>query len=255
MMITACVRLRSVPRNSSSDSRYRVDGNTMFFFDPLYLIFVSPALILMVWAQAKVRSAYKRGMQIDARLTGAAAARQILDRDGLQDVAVELARGFLSDHYDPGQRVLRLSEEVYHSRSATAVGIAAHEAGHALQHAHAYTPLLIRNAAVPAATFGPTAFLILFVLGLFISPKLAVLGLICFGGVVFFQLINLPVEFDASYRAKAVLTEYGIVDAQGAAAVNQVLNAAGWTYVAATLQTVLQFAYYALHIFGLQSDD
>jgi len=227
-----------------------------YLFDPLYLIFVSPALILMVWAQAKIRSSYRRGMQIDARLTGAAAAREILDRDGLQDVGVELTRGFLSDHYDPGQRVLRLSEEVFHSRTATAVGIAAHEAGHALQHAHAYTPLLIRNAAVPAARFGPTAFFILFVIGMLLSsPQLAILGLCCFGGVVFFQLVNLPVEFDASYRAKKILSEYGIVDSQGATAVNQVLNAAGWTYVAATLQTVLQLAYYALHLFGMQSDD
>lgn len=227
----------------------------MYFFDPLYLLFVSPALILMLWAQARVRSSYGRGMRIDARLSGAAAARKILDRDGLDDVGIEISRGFLSDHYDPRHRVLRLSEEVYHSRSATAVGIAAHEAGHALQHAHSYTPLLIRNAAVPAAMYGPTAFFILFILGLFISPKLALIGLICFGGVVVFQLVNLPVEFDASYRAKQLLTEYGIVDAQGAAAVNNVLDAAGWTYVAATLQTLLQFAYYAMHILAMQNDD
>ena len=107
----------------------------MVFFDPLYLIAISPAVVLMLWAQARIKSSYHRGMQIDARLTGAAAARHVLNRAGLEGVGIEEAHGFLSDHYDPSHRVLRLSREVYHSRSATAVGIAAHEAGHAIQHA------------------------------------------------------------------------------------------------------------------------
>lgn len=226
------------------------------FFDPMLLVFTAPAILLMLWAQAKVKSSYHKGMQVDARLTGAAAARHVLDRAGLNSVGIEEAHGFLSDHYDPSHRVLRLSREVYHTRTATAVGIAAHEAGHAIQHARGYMPLVIRNAAVPAAQFGPWAFMILMILGvLFSSPQLLVIGLAAFGGVLFFQLVNLPVEFDASNRAKALLTEYNIVDGQGATAVRSVLNAAGWTYVAATLQTLLQFLYYAWRILGSHGDD
>ena len=228
----------------------------MWLFNPMYLLFVSPALLLMLWAQAKVKSSYGQGMRVDARLTGAAAARYVLDRSGLNDVGIEEARGFLSDHYDPAHRVLRLSHEVYHTRTATAVGIATHEAGHAIQHASGYMPLVVRNAAVPAARFGPTLFFALFIAGaIFSSMPLMVLGLAAFGGVLFFQVVNLPVEFDASNRAKALLTEYNIVDGEGAIAVRRVLNAAGWTYVAATLQTLLQFLYYAMQIFGVSSDD
>jgi uncharacterized protein len=228
----------------------------MFFFDPLYLIAISPAVLLMLWAQAKVKSSYHQGMQVDARLTGAAAARHVLNRAGLGGVGIEEAHGFLSDHYDPSHRVLRLSHEVYHSRSATAVGIATHEAGHAIQHATGYMPLVIRNAAVPAARFGPTLFFIMMIAGALLnSPQLLVIGLAAFGGLLFFQLVNLPVEFDASNRAKALLTDYNIVDGEGAVAVRRVLNAAGWTYVAATLQTLLQFLYYAWRILGSGRDD
>lgn len=228
----------------------------MFFFDPMYFVFIAPAALLMLWAQAKVKSSYHKGMQVDARLTGAAAARHVLDRAGLNSVGIEEAHGFLSDHYDPSHRVLRLSREVYHTRTATAVGIAAHEAGHAIQHASGYMPLVIRNAAVPAAQFGPTVFMIMMIAGMLMnSPQLLVIGLAAFGGVLFFQVVNLPVEFDASNRAKALLTEYNIVDGEGAVAVRRVLNAAGWTYVAATLQTLLQFLYYAWRILGSSSDD
>ncbi len=235
-----------------------------FYFDPLYFIMLAPALILMAWAQNRVHSAYRRGSQVDAHLSGAAAARHILDRAGLHDVDIEESRGFLSDHYDPRQRVLRLSHDVYHSRSATAVGIAAHEAGHALQHAHGYAPLVIRNAAVPAAQFGPGLFFVLFILGAILASMgkalgapILLTGLACYGGLVFFQVVNLPVEFNASTRAKALLSEYQIVDAQGAVAVKQVLDAAAWTYVAATLQTVLTFLYYAFRILSMlnSSDD
>jgi len=224
------------------------------FFDPMYFFFLAPALLLMLWAQARIKMSYSQGMKIDARLTGAAAARYILDQDGCQDVGIEETHGMLSDHYDPRERVLRLSRDVYHSRSATAVGIAAHEAGHALQHAHNYTPLILRNAAVPAARFGPWLFMGLFIVGLLLSGpmgmKFMIFGLVAYGGLVVFQLINLPVEFDASNRAKRILTEYQIVDEQGAIAVRKVLNAAGWTYVAATLQSLLTLLYYAYIIFG-----
>ena len=152
--------------------------------------------------------------------------------------------------------MLRLSSEVYRSRSATAVGIAAHEAGHAIQHARAYLPLTLRNAAVPAAQFGPIAFMILVVLGLFMQiPQLIWFGILAYAAVFVFQLINLPVEFDASNRAKRHLAELGIVDAEGSAAVRSVLNAAAWTYVAATLQSLMTVVYYALHLGGLGSRD
>ena len=120
-------------------------------FNPLLLVAIAPAIVLMVWAQARIRSAYARGMRIDAKLSGAAAARYILDNADCHDVEIEETHGMLSDHYDPRHRVLRLSRDIYHSQSATAVGIAAHEAGHALQHAQNYMPLVLRNAAVPAA--------------------------------------------------------------------------------------------------------
>ncbi|MEZ6130672.1 MAG: zinc metallopeptidase [Planctomycetaceae bacterium] len=228
----------------------------MFFFDPMYFLFLAPALLLMAWAQHRVHSTYNDAGQVPAALSGAAAARYILDLAGCHDVGIEETEGTLSDHYDPGMRVLRLSSEVYHNRSAAAVGIAAHEAGHALQHAHHYMPLVIRNAAVPAAQFGPIAFTVLLVLGFLMSSfKLIMLGIVCYGAVLVFQLVNLPVEFDASRRAKRLLNELNIVDAQGAAAVSNVLDAAAWTYVAATLQTLLTLAYYLMHFGGGRSDE
>lgn len=220
------------------------------------LIATAPALILMLWAQWRVKSAYHHGMQIPAPLSGAAAARLILDNAGCHDVGVETTNGWLSDHYDPSARVLRLSPEVFEARTATAVGIAAHEAGHALQHAEHYAPLVVRNAAVPAAQVGPTLSMILMMIGVaFSSLKLIALGIIAFAGIVLFQVINLPVEFDASNRAKRLLSQLQIVDGEGAVAVRRVLNAAGWTYVAATLQSVLTLLYYLFHFFGGSNDE
>lgn len=228
----------------------------MFFFDPLYFLFLAPAMLLMGWAQWKVHSNFNRARQVPASLSGAAAARYILDLQGLQHVGIEQTHGMLSDHYDPSHRVLRLSPEVYHGRDAAAVGIAAHEAGHALQHASGYLPLVLRNAAVPAARFGPIAFIVLLMLGFFMTdPRLIWLGILAYSGVAVFQLINLPVEFDASNRAKALLTELNIVDAHGSAAVSGVLNAAAWTYVAATLESILTVIYYVLRFGGLNSSD
>jgi len=221
------------------------------FFDPIYFVFLAPAILLMLWAQMRVKSAFGKGMQVPAPLSGAAAARLILDEAGCHDVGIEMTHGTLSDHYDPRHKVLRLSPDVYNSRSAAAVGIAAHEAGHALQDAQNYAPLVIRNAAVPAAQFGPTAFVILLILGFLMSnPTLILIGIGCYAGLLFFQVVNLPVEFDASNRAKLVLSEMNIVDEQGAIAVRNVLNAAGWTYVAATLQTLLTLMYYLMRFAG-----
>jgi uncharacterized protein len=223
----------------------------MMFFDPMYFLWISPAIILMIWAQFRIRSAYARGMQVPASLSGAAAAQYILDSEGLDGVAVEMTEGVMSDHYDPSHKVLRLSRDVYSGRTATAVGIAAHEAGHALQDAKNYGPMAIRNLAVPAAQFGSGFGVILLTLGAIMSsPKLLMIGIVMFSGVVIFQLVNLPVEFDASNRAKAVLTQLGIVDADGAGAVRSVLNAAAWTYVAATLESVLTLLYYVSLVSG-----
>jgi len=229
----------------------------MFFFDPRYLLFMAPAILLMIWAQMRIKSAYSRGLKIPARLSGAAAARYILDQSGLQYVDIQETQGMLSDHYDPREKVLRLSRDVYHSRSASSVGIAAHEAGHAIQDAENYGPLVIRNGAVPAAQYGSGLFSILLILG-FLLTALAgkvgffvlLLALVSLAAVVLFQIINLPVEFDASSRAKRVLSEFQIVDDEGAAVVDDVLDAAAWTYVAGTLQTVMTFAYWAMIILG-----
>lgn len=226
------------------------------FFNPWLLIFTAPAILLMLWAQYRLRSTYKAGMQIPTPLSGAAAAAHMLESAGVHDVGIEETHGHLSDHYDPSARVLRLSSEVYHSCSATAVGIAAHEAGHALQHATGYFPLTLRSAAVPAAQYGPTAFMVLVLLGLFLhSPQLMMLGVIAYAGVLVFQLINLPVEFDASSRAKQHLGDLGIVNDEGAVAVRKVLNAAALTYVAATLESLLTVVYYFMRLTGGSSSD
>jgi len=221
------------------------------FFDPMYFLFLSPALLLAAWAQWKVKSTFASAQQVYANLSGAATARYILDQGGLHYVEIEEVDGFLSDHYDPSARVVRLSSDVFHGQDAAAVGIAAHECGHALQHGQSYAPLVIRNFAVPAAQWGPTASIILLIAGAAMNhPYLILFGLIAFGGVVFFQLVNLPVEIDASNRAKRLLNELQIIDGDGVAAVRSVLNAAAWTYVAATLQSVLTLLYYIIRFGG-----
>jgi Zn-dependent membrane protease YugP len=164
--------------------------------------------------------------------------------------------GHLTDHYDPQEKVLRLSQDVYSARSLAAVGIAAHEAGHALQDAHNFSLMAIRNAAVGVANLGSGAGLLMFMIGLgFALKPLAWLGIALFAATVFFQLVNLPVEIDASNRAKASLVDLGIVPAADMPAVNSVLNAAAWTYVAATLQSILTLLYYASFLTSGSSDD
>jgi Zn-dependent membrane protease YugP len=216
-----------------------------------YLIWVAPAILLALWAQMRIRSTYAHAQQVPARLSGAAAARHILDAGGLHNVGIEPVAGELTDHYDPRDKVLRLSQGVFGSHSAAAVGIAAHEAGHALQDAKQYAPLVVRNLAVPLANFGSSFGMLLMFVGFGMGlGKVALVGLIAFGAVVAFQLVNLPVEFDASNRAKRLLVDYGIVPQQDMPYVNGVLNAAAWTYVAATLQSVLTLLYYAMHFAG-----
>ena len=216
-----------------------------------YLLFIAPALILGLWAQMRVKATYAQAQRLAAPLSGAAAARHILDSAGLQNVAIEQVPGHLSDHYDPRHKVLRLSPEVYGSRSLAAVGIAAHEAGHALQDARQYVPLVVRNAAVPAASFGSGASFLLLILGMiFQFAPLVFLGIGLFGCFVFLQLVNLPVEFNASTQAKQQLVALGVVNPQEMVYVNRVLRAAAWTYVAATLQALMTLLYYIMIFSG-----
>jgi uncharacterized protein len=221
------------------------------FFDPMYLLFLAPALLLAMWAQYRVHSTYARAQAEPAPLSGAAAARHILDHAGLQDVSIEIIPGELTDHYDPREKVLRLSPDVYQNRTMAAVGIAAHESGHALQDAKNYALMGLRNAIVPVAGFGSQFSMVLLILGIiFRFPPLLLAGIILFSTFVFFQLVNLPVEFDASRRAKTELVALGIVPAQEMTHVNRVLNAAALTYVAATLQSVLTLLYYVIRFAG-----
>jgi Zn-dependent membrane protease YugP len=217
------------------------------FFDFHYLLFVAPAFILAIVAQIWMRSAYATAQKMPAPLSGAAAARHVLDQAGLHDVPVEETPGHLSDHYDPREKVLRLSPEVYRSQSLSAVGIAAHEAGHAMQDAANYAPLAVRNAAVPLAGFGSNVGILMLMFGAIMSiPWLLLAGIVVFSGVVFFQLVNLPVEFNASSRAKQQLVTLGIVPPEEMPYVNRVLNAAALTYVAATLESILILLYYLM---------
>jgi len=221
------------------------------FFDPVYFIFIAPALILAFYAQMRLRSTYATASQMPAPLTGAAAARHVLDTAGLNQVGIEQIGGHLSDHYDPRDKVLRLSPEVYGGRSLAAVGIAAHEAGHAIQDATNYAPLVVRNAAVPIAGFGSSASIWMLIAGFILQfQPLILLGIGLFACVVAFQLVNLPVEFNASSRAKEQLLSLGIITADDRVYVNKVLNAAALTYVAATLQAVLTLLYYIMRFAG-----
>lgn len=218
----------------------------------LYLAFIAPAFLLGLLAQWMVKSAYEKMSQVRASMSGQEAARRILDDAGLYDVRIEQIPGQLSDHYDPRAKVLRLSPNVFGGFSMASVGIAAHEAGHALQDARNYAPLVIRNMAVPAANFGSGIGSLLLFVGLgmlfsglsFLGNIVFLAGIVAFGAVVVFQLINLPVEFDASARAKIQLVNLGIVSGPELPYVSKVLNAAALTYVAATLQAVMTLAYY-----------
>ncbi len=224
------------------------------FFDPLYFLFLAPALLLGFYAQWRVRSAFSQASEVPTRLSGAEAALRVLESAGLErSVGIEQTEGYLSDHYDPTEKVLRLSPDVYHGHTAAAVGVAAHEAGHAIQDAEAYSPLVIRNAVVPVASLGSNAGILLIIFGALLSSAAMALGpLMVWAGiglyavVVFFQLVNLPVEYDASARAKQQLAYLGLVNQQQADEVQNVLGAAALTYVAATLSAVLTLLYFLI---------
>jgi Zn-dependent membrane protease YugP len=224
--------------------------------DMNYFLFLAPAILLALWAQWRTKAAFAAAARLPAPLSGAAAARFILDSAGATDVGIEAVPGHLTDHYDPRGKVLRLSSDVYDSATLAAVGIAAHEAGHALQDAQGSAVMAIRNAAVGTANIGSGLGVFVLFIGLALALKpLAWLGVALFAGTVFFQLVNLPVEIDASNRAKAQLVTLGIVPADEMPAVNDVLHAAAWTYVAATLQSILTLLYYAHLISGSSDSD
>lgn len=222
----------------------------------LYLLAIFlPTLLLGLYASFKVKRTFARyaEMPVASGVSGAEAAYAVLRESGLdREVGIERAEGFLSDHYDPRGRVLRLSPDVYDGRSVSAVGVACHEVGHALQHATGYAPLVLRNAIVPTASIGSGLGSILIMGGLLLNMTgLALVGLVLFSAVVAFQLVNLPVEFNASSRAKAVAANLGIVRGPAEhAGVSAVLSAAAMTYVAATVTAVANLLYYAWVIFA-----
>ncbi|MFH1010877.1 MAG: zinc metallopeptidase [bacterium] len=214
-----------------------------FMFDWTFILLL-PALGFAIWAQSKVRGTYRKYSQIRSRasITGAQAARRILDSQGLSDIKVEPVEGELTDHYDPRKRVLRLSQGVYGSPSLAALGVAAHETGHALQHKFEYAPLKLRSGLVPVAQFGSWLAFPLFFIG-FIIPSvnwMMDLGILFFAGAVAFSLVTLPVEYNASARAMKVLSSGGYLAPDETDGARKVLDAAAWTYVAAATMAILQ---------------
>jgi Zn-dependent membrane protease YugP len=225
-------------------------------FDSLYLAFILPALALSLWASWRTRSAFKKYSKVRtlSGLTGAQAAQRLLDVAGIDDVTIVATRGTLSDHYNPVTKKLALSEPVYGTASVAAVGVACHEAGHAIQHARAYKPLWIRSMLVPTANIGSSLGYLTMMLGLFLvyagqqlGQMVILFGAVLFSAVLLFQVVTLPVEFDASARAKKQLMSLGILQSkQEAGGVSAVLNAAAMTYVAATITAVMQLLYFAM---------
>ena len=233
-----------------------------FYFDPMYFVYVGPAILLAMWAQMKVKSAYAEAGRFRARsgLSGAETAQRILNAFGIHDVSIEPVKSFLGDHYDPRHKTLRLSPDVYHGRSLASLGIAAHEVGHAIQHARDYGPLAIRNGLVPMASIGSQLSVVLIIGGIILNAlmgasgglgtTIAVIGLAGFGVVVLFQLVNLPVEFNASSRAREILLTQGMITPQENKVVGKVLSAAAMTYVAATLTAIMTMLYWASIVLG-----
>ncbi|WP_115641271.1 zinc metallopeptidase [Clostridium putrefaciens] len=212
------------------------------FYDSTYLILV-PALILSIWAQSKISSTFNKYSKIYSSkgYTGSQVARMILDSNGLVEVRIERVAGNLTDHYDPRDRVLRLSENVYSSTSVASIGVAAHEVGHAIQHQQEYRPLIIRNNIVPVVNISSRASWVIFFIGIIMGlPFLTNIGIVLFSAVVLFQLITLPVEFNASNRAIKILEDKSILYENEIVGAKKVLSAAALTYVAATLTAISQ---------------
>ncbi len=226
-----------------------------------YLLFSLPALLLGLWAQSKVRSAFSKYSKVRTygNFTGSQVARYILDQHGLHNIAIEETGGNLSDHYDPRSKVLRLSRDVFSSGSVAAAGIAAHEAGHALQDADAYAPLTVRSYLVPTVSIGSWLGPIIFAVGFFFAGQtgttIAWIGVALFAATAVFALVTLPVELDASRRAKEWLATSGVIHSGEMEGVYSVLDAAAWTYVAAAIQAISTVLYYVMLLSGRRSRD
>jgi hypothetical protein len=215
----------------------------MFYFWDITFLMLIPALIFSIYAQIKVRTSFNKYSQIanSRGMTGAQAAQQILSANGVNNVKLDVAAGTLTDHYDPRSRTLRLSRDIFFGKSISALGIAAHESGHAMQHANKYGPLMLRNAFYPIANIGSVLAFPLFIMGfLFSFRPLIDIGIIAFTAAVIFTLITLPVEFNASKRAVQALETYGLLGSNELPMAKSVLNAAAMTYVAATAMALLQ---------------
>jgi Zn-dependent membrane protease YugP len=234
--------------NAHEQNRVNESDDMIYSLSPLYWLFALPGLLIGIWAQIKLHSAYGkyREVPVESGQTGAEAAREILDRAGLTNVPVAEVPGHLTDHYDPTKRALFLSQENYQGRSVAAVGVAAHEAGHALQHQAAYALFNLRMTLVPITQFASYAYMGIFFLGVFMHLLNVVLPIIiaAFAIMTLFQLVTLPVEFDASSRAKEQLFRLGLVHEQERAGVSKVLDAAALTYVAALVSSILNLLYY-----------
>lgn len=216
-------------------------------FDPLYLLFIGPGLALSLWASMRVKSTFNKYSKVRSMrgLTGAQAAQELLRAAGITDVRIVRSQGMLSDHYNPVNKTLALSDPVYDSDSVAAIGVATHEAGHAIQHARHYAPLWVRSALVPTANIGSSIGYMVMLFGLFLaSQNMVLIGAVLFSAVLLFQVVTLPVEFNASNRAKALVVEHGIVTMDERRGVDAVLNAAALTYVAAAVSTLLTLLYF-----------
>ncbi|MBE6405321.1 MAG: zinc metallopeptidase [Lentisphaerae bacterium] len=230
----------------------------MFFIDPLFLLFMIPGLIIAGMASAYTHSTFSKYKQFGASsgMTGAQAAQRLLASAGIYDVRIECVGGFLSDHYDPTAKVLRLSPDVYSGSTISAIGVACHEAGHAIQHATAYGPLGLRSALVPLTSFASFGSYIVITIGfLLASREMILLGAILFGATVLFAIVTLPVEWDASARAKKLMVTCGIVTQKESEGAGAVLNAAFMTYVASALSSLLMLVYYLLRAGVLGGSD
>lgn len=228
-----------------------------YYFDPTYILVLIGAM-LCIYAQMRINSTYSKYAKVRSRtgMTGAQAAQKILAMSGIYDVHIEHVRGSLTDHYDPANKVLRLSDSVYGSSSIAAIGVAAHECGHAVQHQQEYAPLKIRSALVPAANIGSRAGIPLIILGAFLgmNQMLIQIGIWVFALAVLFQVVTLPVEFNASGRALAMLGDYGMMERDEVSGCRKVLKAAALTYVAAAASAILQLLRLVL-LFGRRDRD
>ena len=226
----------------------------MFFFDPLYLVFMIPGVILTLWAQVKLRSSFSKYRQIpnSRGLTGAQAAQEVMRAAGVYDVGIEPIAGELTDHFDPRDKVLRLSEPVYSGRSIAAMAVAAHEAGHAVQQATNYAPMTVRQNLVPVANIGSNVGLYAVIFGVILGVTgLAWIGLLLFASMTLFQLVTLPVEYNASARARELLERAGLVSRDEYGEVRSTLNAAALTYVAGFAASLLTLLYYLMLVSGM----